>query len=286
MIITGVRLCGRHLQLRRLLICNCEKLSISARLMQRLHHWPHQLPAGSELIRLLLLMGQRGRGERKGAALSGDVPAAPSPWTRGQRGSPRRGKHIASGDWTRACLLVPVPGEGPHRRWHLARPAGAVSAGSGSPRAPVGTAAGLMPSCSSARGTCGTLAQIGFVARSLWRAAPCPSALLPQELSWQVSSFLPAAPQRSWGLVRPCCVSLCPTLAWVSGEQASPAHAPHPSAPCCSAPCPSALHPSTLCPSVPVHGGAVYAHSTWTSLPLLCTVTEHCQMRAGLQGLL
>lgn len=147
MIITGVRLCGRHLQLRRLLICNCEKLSISARLMQRLHHWPHQLPAGSELIRLLLLMGQRGRGERKGAALSGDVPAAPLPWTRGQRGSPRRGKHIASGDWTRACLLVPVPGEGPHRRWHLAWPAGAVSAGSGSPRAPVGTAAGLMPSC-------------------------------------------------------------------------------------------------------------------------------------------
>lgn len=79
MIITGVRLCGRHLQLRRLLICNCEKLSISARLMQRLHHWPHQLPAGSELIRLLLLMGQRRRRERKGAALSINVPAAPPP---------------------------------------------------------------------------------------------------------------------------------------------------------------------------------------------------------------
>lgn len=97
MIITGVRLCGRHLQLRRLLICNCEKLSISARLMQRLHHWPHQLPAGSELIRLLLLMGQRGRGERKGAALSGDVPAAPSPWPRGQRGSPRQRESIERG---------------------------------------------------------------------------------------------------------------------------------------------------------------------------------------------
>lgn len=79
MIITGVRLCGRHLQLRRLLICNCEKLSISARLMQRLHHWPHQLPAGSELIRLLLLMGQRRRRERKGAALSINVPPAPPP---------------------------------------------------------------------------------------------------------------------------------------------------------------------------------------------------------------
>ena len=79
MIITGVRLCGRHLQLRRLLICNCEKLSISARLMQRLHHWPHQLPAGSELIRLLLLMGQRRQRERKGAALSINVPAAPPP---------------------------------------------------------------------------------------------------------------------------------------------------------------------------------------------------------------
>lgn len=71
MIITGVRLCGRHLQLRRLLICNCEKLSISARLMQRLHHWPHQLPAGSELIRLLLLMGQRGRGEHRASAERG-----------------------------------------------------------------------------------------------------------------------------------------------------------------------------------------------------------------------
>lgn len=58
MIITGVRLRRRHLELGRLLICNCEKLSISVRLMQRLHHRPHQLPAGSELIRLLLLMGQ------------------------------------------------------------------------------------------------------------------------------------------------------------------------------------------------------------------------------------
>lgn len=64
MIITGVRLCRRHLQLRRLLICNCEKLSISARLVQRLHHRPHQLPAGSELIRLLLLMGQRRQRQR------------------------------------------------------------------------------------------------------------------------------------------------------------------------------------------------------------------------------
>lgn len=61
MIITGVRLRRRHLELGRLLICNCEKLSISARLMQCLHHWAHQLPAGSELIRLLLLMGQSER---------------------------------------------------------------------------------------------------------------------------------------------------------------------------------------------------------------------------------
>lgn len=123
MIITGVRLCGRHLQLRRLLICNCEKLSISARLMQRLHHWPHQLPAGSELIRLLLLMGQRGRGERKGAALSG-IAAAPSPRTRrrGGRGSLARG--------TRPCPLVPVLGRVPSAR-HLARPVGAESPGSG-----------------------------------------------------------------------------------------------------------------------------------------------------------
>lgn len=106
MIITGVRLCGRHLQLRRLLICNCEKLSISARLMQRLHHWPHQLPAGSELIRLLLLMGQRGRGERKGAALSGMCRARPRPGR--PEGAPEgRARLELVPGWAR---LVLVPG--------------------------------------------------------------------------------------------------------------------------------------------------------------------------------
>lgn len=142
MIITGVRLCGRHLQLRRLLICNCEKLSISARLMQRLHHWPHQLPAGSELIRLLLLMGQRGRGERKGAVLSGDVPAAPSPWTREHRGSPHRRKRIAGGTGHGLICLSPCRERAPHP----ARPAGAVSTGSGicKPRCALGRSGALM----------------------------------------------------------------------------------------------------------------------------------------------
>lgn len=131
MIITGVRLCGRHLQLRRLLICNCEKLSISARLMQRLHHWPHQLPAGSELIRLLLLMGQHRRRERKGAALSINVRAAPphpSPRTRAAAGPAplpqRRKKQGVRGDlgsagqemlrgWEREPPASPCPREPP-----------------------------------------------------------------------------------------------------------------------------------------------------------------------------
>lgn len=209
MIITGVRLCGRHLQLRRLLICNCEKLSISARLMQRLHHWPHQLPAGSELIRLLLLMGQRGRGERKGAVLSGDVPAAPSPWPRGQRGSPRRRKRIARTGHGRVCLS-PGRERALHGRRHL--------------RAPLCT--GQVWCSHAALCRAHALAQNGFVAGALRRAAPCPGSLLPQELPWHVSS----SPLWSWRLVWPCCALLCPALPRVA-QKSKAAHAPIPLSP-------------------------------------------------------
>lgn len=219
MIITGVRLCGRHLQLRRLLICNCEKLSISARLMQRLHHWPHQLPAGSELIRLLLLMGQRRRRERKGAALSINVPAAPPP--------------LASDTGcSRAASTPPAPEEA-GREGGTAAPRTASDSGTsagmlqhrssgrerGAPpraapcldplescrqaaeppmltaeRALVRAAAGsALPGAGEQTGSAAVrthlaFAQVNFVAQPFRTAAVCLDGLLPQEPSKQVSS--------------------------------------------------------------------------------------------------
>jgi len=247
MIITGVRLCGRHLQLRRLLICNCEKLSISARLMQRLHHWPHQLPAGSELIRLLLLMGQRRRRERKGAALSINVPAAPrpSPRTRGAAGQPRllraRGSTVRAGTAApRTALGTGAPAgtlQGRALRWEMAVPmAGSTlrcprepsTQAAGATRAHVHVAA-RSASARAASGRTGSAvvgshaasAQVGFVSRPVRTAAVCLAGLPPQGPPWRVWSSSQLRSPGAWrGLtVRFACPGSGPS---VTGGQASP----------------------------------------------------------------
>lgn len=219
MIITGVRLCGRHLQLRRLLICNCEKLSISARLMQRLHHWPHQLPAGSELIRLLLLMGQRRRRERKGAALSINVPAAP-PSPRLGHGVQQGSLHSSStgGSGVRGGTAAPRAASdtgasagmlqdrssgrergAPPRAAPCLDPLESCRQAAEPPmltaeRALVRAAAGsALPGAGEQTGSAAVLmhlafAQVNFVAQLFRTAAVCLDSLLPQEPSKQVLS--------------------------------------------------------------------------------------------------
>lgn len=232
MIITGVRLCGRHLQLRRLLICNCEKLSISARLMQRLHHWPHQLPAGSELIRLLLLMGQRRRWERKGAALSINVPAAPllasDTGCSGAASAPPALEEAG-------CEVGTALDMGASAGMLRSDPSHSPTAGSTMPcpwelcmrRTPVHTATGSAHTHASEQTGSAAVTRClctgEFCGTALWTAALCLDGLPPQEPSVAGMVHLPAALLRSPGAWCGHAVHFaCPGFGLsVTGEQAS-----------------------------------------------------------------